>query len=136
MGYILFIVIAIVAIILINHQIKQTRRRKGEEVIKEIQRLYWHLNDIVIPIYNFKNCPQCGKNLMNIGRISSSGKSIKCVCENCREMIKSPIKEGKDPTEALAVQNTIKQKLELINSLIGDDVFKKDIDVSFLVNSP
>jgi hypothetical protein len=135
MGFVFIFISVIIAVAFINHQIKENKKRKGEDVIKEIQRLYLHLNDIVIPIYQFKNCPKCGKNLMNIRRILPSGKSIEYSCEYCEEVIKSSLITGKDPYEALDVQNAIKQKMEQLNSLIGDEVFNKDIDITFIINS-
>jgi transcription elongation factor Elf1 len=106
-----------------------------KKLLKEIRTLYLNLNKIVIPLYNFKNCPKCGGNVMSILRISDTGKSIDCSCESCGEIITSTIISGKDPSQAIYIQNVIKGHLQMLYDLIGEEVHKRDIDIAFTINS-
>ncbi len=105
-------------------------------IIQEIQSLYMALNKVVLPLYRFKNCPKCGGNVMNILRISPTGKSIEYSCENCGEVLKEKIIAGKNPVKALNLQDSIKSKLHKLVSLIGDEVHKREIDITFTINRP
>jgi len=110
------------------------KKRKEEELLRDIQRLYWKLNEIVKSLYKLKNCTKCGGHVMNIHVISPSGKSIEYSCENCGEVMACTIIDGKDPGMALHLQNTIKSKMEELYSLIGEEIHKREIDITFKIN--
>lgn len=133
MNAILILAIVVIALIVyIGYRISTEKRSKA--IIKKIEDLYLKLNGIVIPLYDFKNCPKCGENVMNIRRLSPNGKSIEYSCEYCNKVITSKLIDGKNPQTALALIEVIKSNMEKLNELIGDKVFEKEIDISFTVN--
>jgi len=107
-----------------------------QKLLKEIQSLYLTLNKVVNPLYEFKNCPKCRGDVMNILRISPTGESIEYSCENCGEVMKAKIIVGGNSVEALTLQNSIKSKMHDLVSLIGDEVHKREIDIAFTINRP
>ncbi|MGD9930374.1 MAG: hypothetical protein AB7U05_10175 [Mangrovibacterium sp.] len=128
------LIIALVAIIIFNYQAKMNKKKKGEVVVSEIQKLYWKLNDIVIPLYKFKKCPKCGSKAMNIRNISPTGKSIEYSCEHCEEVLSCTLISGKNPSKALRIQEEIKMKIIELRALIGDEIHNKIIDITFEIN--
>lgn len=131
MNLFVILIIAILAIIIFNYQAKMNKKKNGEIVVNEIQKLYSKLNNTVIPLYYFNKCPKCGKNVMNIRVISPSGKSIEYSCEFCEEVLSSTLIKGKNPNEALKIQEEIKMKIIELRSLIGDEIHNKNIDITF-----
>jgi len=110
------------------------KKKRGEIVVNEIQKLYLKLNKTVIPLYNFNKCPKCDKKVMNIRSISPSGRSIEYSCEYCEEVLASTLIRGKDSSKALNIQEKIKMKIIELRSLIGDEIHNKDIDISFTID--
>lgn len=111
-----------------------SKKRKEKELLNQIQKQYWKLNEVVYPIYKFENCPRCGKSIVNIRAISNSGQSIEYSCEKCDKIMACTIKDGKNPKRALKIQSSIKAQLEELYSLIGEEVHNRDIEISFDIN--
>ena len=129
----LLIILTVIVIVFIG--IKYQAKKKSKIIINEIQSQYLNLNKIVLPLYNWENCPKCGENVMNIRRLSPTGKSIEYSCEYCDKVITSKLIEGKNPHIALKLIEDIKSNMQKLNELIGDKVFEKEIDISFTINS-
>jgi hypothetical protein len=106
-----------------------------QKLLKEIQSLYMALNKVVTPLYEFKNCPKCGGNVMNIGCISPSGNSIEYLCDYCSEVMVDKVIPGMDPSKAIEIQNTIKEKMQKLYSLIGEEIHNRNIDIAFSIKS-
>ncbi|MCW0484144.1 hypothetical protein [Gaoshiqia sediminis] len=134
MNLFVILIIVLAVIIIFSYQAKKNKKKKGEVVVREIQKLYWKLNDTVIPLYNFKKCPTCGSKAMNIRNISPTGKSIEYSCEHCDEVLSCTLISGKNPRKAMHIQEEIKMKIIELRALIGDEIHNKNIDITFKIN--
>jgi hypothetical protein len=131
------VIIGIILIMIILYNLaKKKRQTADEQLIRDIQFQYQLLNDIVISSYDLKTCPKCFEKKMSILNISDTGQSVEYCCEHCQKKIIGKLLPNKDGTNAAAKIKEIKGMFEALVRSAGDSYSKREIDISFIVNTP
>lgn len=127
----IIIISSVLFIVLINYLVRKNRE---ENLLNDIQDLYAELNEFVIDSYDLKICPKCFENVVNIRKISPTGKSVEYSCDYCGKIITSKLKKEINGSSAVDIFSDIKSVIQRLVDKTGNDLFDIDIDISFTIN--
>ena len=127
----IIIISSVLFIVLINYLVRKNRE---ENLLNDIQDLYAELNEFVIDSYDLKICPKCFENVVNIRKISPTGKSVEYSCDYCGKIITSNLKKEINGSSAVDIFSDIKSVIQRLVDKTGNDLFDIDIDISFTIN--